>query len=233
MHETAQLASLVRSIAEGLVIVSDDGLSDQGGEVVVVVPADTFHGNGNVCGRDGVVTNSHVGADELRLLLGEQVGTSLGAGSRELVEVLVGHLDELLVRDTTSTDQDHTIGSVVVLDVVHELGSGDITDVLAGTEDGSSERLALVSGSVEVIEDDLLNLLLNLLGLSEDDIALPLDSLLLELGVLENILEDVDGLGHVLVQRLREVDGVLALFVDLASVSDHGPQHISGLRTEV
>ena len=233
MHETAQLASLVRSIAKGLVVVSDDGLSDQSGEVVIVVPADTFHGNGNVGGRDGVVTNSHVGADELGLLLREQVGTSLGAGSRELVEVLVGHLDELLVRDTTSTDQDHTIGSVVVLDVVHELGSRDITDVLAGTEDSSSERLALVSCSVEVIEDDLLNLLLNLLGLSEDDIALPLDSLLLKLGVLENVLEDVDGLGHVLVQRLGEVDGVLALFVDWALTSDDGLRGISGLRTEV
>ena len=64
---------------------------------------------------------------------------------------------------------------------------------------------------MEVIENNLLNLLLDLLRLAQDDIAFPLDGRLLELGVLKNILQDIDALGDVLVQGLSEVDGVLAL----------------------
>jgi len=71
--------------------------------------------------------------------------------------------------------------------------------------------LLLEGGGVKVVENNLLELLLNLLGLAEDHIALTLDGGLLELGVLENVLEDIDALGNVLVQGLGEVDGVLAL----------------------
>lgn len=69
----------------------------------------------------------------------------------------------------------------------------------------------LEGGGVQVVEDDLLHLLLDLLGLAEDDIALALDGRLLELGVLQDIGEDVNALGDVRVEGLGEVDGVLAL----------------------
>lgn len=69
MHKAAQLASLVRSVAHRFVVVSNNGLSYQGSEVVIVVPANTLHSNSDVGGGDGVVAYPDIGADELRLLL--------------------------------------------------------------------------------------------------------------------------------------------------------------------
>jgi len=228
-----ELAALVRSVAESLVVVANDGLGDEGGEVVVVVPADTLNSNGDVGGGDGVVTDPDLGANEIRRLLGQKVGLGGRAGGGKAAERLVGHLYELLVGDTTSTDENHAVGGVVVLDVVGELGAGDIADVLAGTEDGAAEGLALVCGGMEVIENNLLGLLLDLLRLAENDIAFPLDRRLLELGVLENILEDVDALGNVLVQGLCEVDGVLALRAWVSKGIGPGERRTRLVRTEV
>jgi hypothetical protein len=115
------------------------------------------------------------------------------------------------VGDTTGTNKNHAVSSVVVLDVVGKLGSGDVADVLARAEDGAAKGLVLESSGVEVIENDLLNLLLDLLGLAEDNVALTLDGGLLELGVLKNIGENIDTLGNIRVEGLGEVDGVFAL----------------------
>lgn len=68
----------------------------------------------------------------------------------------------------------------------------------------------LESDRVQVVKDNLLILLLDLFLLPKDDIALPLNRRLFELGVLENVGEDVDCLGHVLVKGLGVVDGLLA-----------------------
>jgi hypothetical protein len=121
------------------------------------------------------------------------------------------------VGDTTGSNENHTVSSVVVLDVVGKLGSGDVADVLARAENGAAKGLVLESSGVEVIENNLLDLLLNLLGLSEDNVALTLDGGLLELGVLENIGENVDTLRNIRVESLGEVDGVFALGVVLVS----------------
>jgi hypothetical protein len=63
-----------------------------------------------------------------------------------------------------------------------------------------------------VVEDNLLELLVNLLLLAKNDVALALDGLGVELGVLENVGKDVDGVGDVRVEGLGVVDGVLALW---------------------
>lgn len=62
-----------------------------------------------------------------------------------------------------------------------------------------------------MVEDNLLELLVNLLLLAQDHITLTLDGSRLELGVLEDVGEDVDGLGDIVVEGLGVVDGVLAL----------------------
>lgn len=211
VHKAAQLASLVRSVAHSLVVVSNNGLSDQGSEVVLVVPADTLHSNGNIGGRDGVVAYPDIGTDEFRLLLGQEVGVGLGRVGGQLSKVLVGHLYKLLVGDATSANKHHAVSSVVVLDVVGELGSGDISNVLPRTQDGTAERLVLEGGGMQVVENDLLDLLLDLLGLAQDHVTLALDSGLLELGVLEDIGEDIDTLRHILIEGLGKVDGVFTL----------------------
>lgn len=211
MHKAAEFAALVRSVAHGLVVVSNNGLSDQSSEVVIVVPANTLNSNGDVGGRDGVVAYPDIGTNELRLLLGQEVGVGLGRVRRQLSKVLVGHLDQLLVGDATGTNKDHAISSVVVLDVVGELGSGDVANVLPGTKDGATERLVLEGGGMQVVEDNLLDLLLDLLRLAQDHVTLALNGGLLELGVLKDIGEDIDTLRHVLIEGLGKVNGVLTL----------------------
>jgi hypothetical protein len=85
------------------------------------------------------------------------------------------------VGDATSTDEDHAVGSVVGVDVVGQLGACDVANVFAGTQDGAAERLVLIGGGVQVVKYNFVQLLLNLLGLAEDDVALPLDGAGLEL----------------------------------------------------
>lgn len=211
MNEAAELASLVRSVAHRLVVVADDGLCDQSGEVVGVVPADTLNGDGDVGGGNGVVTDSDIRANEVGLLLGLEVGTRGDGGGGKASEVLIGHLHQLLVGDATSANKNHAVSGVVVLDVVGELGAGDVTNVLAGAEDGAAQRLVLEGSGVKMVENNLLELLLDLLRLPQDNIPLALNGRLLELGVLEDVGENVDGLWRVLIQRLGEVDCVFTL----------------------
>ena len=203
MDEGAKLAAKVGRVAHGAVPVADNGLGDQSGEVVVVLPADTLNGNGDVGGGDGVVTDTDLRTNKVGLLL-LRVGNGLGGRSRgshgDVAEVLLGQLDELLVRDTTGTDEDHAVGGVVGLDVVGQVIAVDGLDVLLGAEDGAAERLVHEGGGVQVVEDNLLELLVNLLLFAQDDIALALNGLSLELGVLQNVGKNVDGVGDVRVE---------------------------------
>lgn len=89
----AQLAALVGSIAHGLVVVADDGLGNQSSEVVVRVPADTLNGEGNVGSAESVVTDTDVRADEVSLLLGQNVGLTLNALGGDASKVLLGKLN--------------------------------------------------------------------------------------------------------------------------------------------
>lgn len=90
MDEAAELATLVRRVAQSLVVVADDGLGDQSSEVVIIVPANTLDGNGDVGGRNSVVAYPDIRANEFGLLLGEEIGVGLGGLRRQLGEVLVG-----------------------------------------------------------------------------------------------------------------------------------------------
>jgi hypothetical protein len=74
------------------------------------------------------------------------------------------------------------------------MGDGDVT---------------LVSDCVEMVKHDLLILLVDLLLLAQNDIALTLDGATFELGVLEDVGDNVDGLGYVLAEALGIVDGLL------------------------
>lgn len=214
LNERAELAAKVGGVTHGTVPVTDDGLGDESGEVVIVLPADTLDGKGNVSSGESVVTDSDLGTDELggTLLLSSKGQGSRGRGlAGEATEVLLSEPHELLVGDTTGTNEDHAVSSVVGLDVVDQVVTGDGLDVLLGAEDGATEGLVLESSGVEVVENNLLELLVDLLLLTEDDVALTLNGSGLQLGVLKDIGEDVDGLGDIVVEGLGVVDGVLAL----------------------
>lgn len=215
-----ELAAKVRGVTHGTVPVANNGLGDQASEVVVVLPAHTLDGKGNVGRGESVITESDFGANELggTLLLG---GKGLGSGgwglAGEATKVLLGQSDELLVGDTTSTNQDHAVSGVVGLDVVDQVLPLDGLDVLLGTEDGATKRLALESSGVEVVENNLLELLVNLLLLTQDNVPLTFNGTGLQLRVLKDVCEDVDGLGDIVVEGLRVVNSVFPLEATISS----------------
>lgn len=113
--------------------------------------------------------------------------------------------------DTAGSDKDHAVRGVVGLDVVGELGSSDVANILAGAKNGATQGLVLEGSGMQMVEDNLLYLLLNFLGFAQNDIALALNGGLLELGVLQDIGQDIDAPRNVGVEGLGEVDGVFAL----------------------
>ena len=125
--------------------------------------------------------------------------------------MLFRELDELFVRHTTCTDKYHSIGCIVGLDVVYQVLALDAPDILRGAQNGAAERLALECRSMQVVKDDFLELFIHLFLLAKDDIALAFNRLRVELGVLEDIGKDVDGLWDIGIEGLGVVDGVLAL----------------------
>jgi hypothetical protein len=137
-----------------------------------------------------------------------------------------------LVGDAASADEHHAVGGVVCLDICLQIGALDALDVLLGSENGAAEGLVLEGGGMEMVENDFLELLVDLFLLAEDDVALALDGLGLELGVLQDIGQDVDGCGDVGVERLGVVDGVFALSEALVHVPLL-PSHTGLRRTDV
>lgn len=233
--ERAELAAKVVGVAHGAVPVANDGLGDKGSEVVLVVPAHTLDGNGDVGRALGVIPDPDLRSNELGLLLllGDLLARVVGCLGGERGKVLLGKVNELLVGDATSTNEHHAVSSVVGLDVVLQVGALDALDVLLGAENSASEGLVLECGGVQVVENNLLELLVDLLLLAENDVALALDGLGVKLGVLEDIGEDVDGLGNVVVEGLGVVDGVFAL----SNLHQHSKARcfwvFSGCHTEV
>lgn len=203
MHKGAQLATLVRRVAHGPIVVTNDGLRDEGGEVVVILPANTFNSNSNVGRRDCIIAHTDFGTDKIRLgFLGScDGGSARSVGrSRYLAEVLFCQLDQLLMRNATCTHKHHAVGGVVGLDVIGQVITRDGLDVFLRAKNSTTERLALVRYGVEVVKHDLLDLLVDLFLLTENDIPLPINGSWFELRILEDIGKDVDGLGDVRVE---------------------------------
>lgn len=125
--------------------------------------------------------------------------------------MLLCQLDELLVRNTTSTNEHHTVRGVIRLDVRLEVRALNRLDVLLRPKNGTAERLVLESSGMQVVENNFLELLVYLLLFPKNDVALALNGGWLELGVLQDVGEDVDGIRNVGVERLGVVDGVLSL----------------------
>ena len=70
------------------------------------------------------------------------------------------------MRNATSTNKDHAVGCVVCLDIALQVITFDALNVFLGSEDGSSEGLALKCGGMQVIEDDFFQLLVYFLLLT-------------------------------------------------------------------
>jgi hypothetical protein len=65
------------------------------------------------------------------------------------------------MRYSSRADEDKSIGSVVLFDILLEIRLLDAENVFARSENCSAKSLALESSSVQMIKDDLLQLLVN------------------------------------------------------------------------
>lgn len=211
VDERAELAAQMRGVAHGAVPVADDGLRDERGEVVRVFPGDALDCDGDVRGGEGVVPHADLGADEVWAGAAGGPEGDLLRGGLERAKVLLGEVDELLVGDASGGDEDHAVGFVVLADVVGEVGALDGEDVFLGAEDGTAEGLALECGGVEVVKDDFFELAVDFLLLADDDVSFSLNGVLFDFGVLDDVGEDLDCFGGVVLEGFGVVDGVLAL----------------------
>lgn len=214
VDERAKLATKEWGLAHSTVPVANDSLGHQRGEVVIILPAHTLNSKSNMGSANGIVADTDLGSDEvgLALLLRNDAGSSGGWGcAGKAAEVLLSKLHELVMGDTAGTDEDHAVSSVVGLDVVNEVVALDASDVLLGSKDSAAEGLVLEGGGMEVVEDDFLELLINLLLFTQNHISLPFNGGRLQLGVLKDVGENIDGLGDVGVEGLGIVNCVFPL----------------------
>jgi hypothetical protein len=140
-YNVAELGAEQWRSTESTVPVSEDGRHDEHRPVVGTSPSNGFDGKGDVQRVHGVVTDSDFGTGEYWCGSGLTAEGDRVFGSGEGSKVLLGELDELVVGDTTSTNEAHTVGSVVVADETGKVLSGHVLNVLLGAENGVTELL--------------------------------------------------------------------------------------------
>jgi len=190
----------VNGSSVGSVVRTNHHLEDHEGVVVGISPASSLEGISEVSGGHVIITDADLRADEVSGLLNSlnAVG-SLGGDSRE---DLLSLSSESGVVDVTSSSDNHAGSNIVSLDVAVDVLLGDGLDVLLRTEDGARERRATVSGLVETVKDDLLHAGVNILHLTKNDRALSVHGILRDLGVEEDITEDIESLVDILLENL-------------------------------
>lgn len=189
---------------------ADQRLENHESVVVRVRPGAAFESDGELDVLLVRVEDGGLRADELG---GGNGGNLSGRG--EASESLGSEIDELLVLHSSSSDENHSVGGVVVLDVLEDVSSLDASDVLRWAKDGVTQRALLESDRVEVVENDLLVTGFDLLHFSKNHRTLSLNALLGEKRVLDNVGEKVDGLRNILLERSSEEAGDLARSVGI------------------
>jgi hypothetical protein len=156
-------------------------------------------------GKDG-----RLGLDELRVL------GCLGKSTK----VLLREVHNLLVINSTGSGNDKSVGSVVGVDVVLQVSLGQVLDVLVRAENGAAETSAKEGRAVQLVQDDLLVLLVHLLGLAKNHIALAGDGSLVQLGVLQNVRQDLDSLGHIVLEDAGVIHGLFSGGIGIEVAAD-------------
>src|SRR5438034_1706767 len=126
--------------------------------------------------------------------------------------MLLCQLDQLIMRYATSANKYHAVSRVIGFDIIDQVRTLNTCDVLFRTENRSSQGLVLVCCSMEVVKYNFLQLLIYLFLLSQDYISLSLDGGWFQLGVLENIGQNVDGLRDIRVERFRVIHSIFPLY---------------------
>lgn len=203
----SQVGGVVDAAALRAIPGADQGVGDHERNVILIAPSAAFNSDGDVGQRQRVVAHANLRAGEAA---GREQRRLSIEGVLQLSQLLLGQLHQVVVLDAAGGGQHDARRVVVGVDVVLQVLSRDRFDVLGGAEDGVAQRRSLIGGGVQVIEHDLLQVALHLLHLAQDDAALALDLGLAQLGVLDDVAEDFDGLRHVLRQTFGVEDGLLA-----------------------
>ena len=130
-------------------------------------PGRALERHGEAARRHVVVTNANFATRKVTRVLRHQ---RLGARAlrREAGERLFGELDEVIVVHRTGTDENHSRGGVVRLDVRLQVFLRHGPHARVRTENRRSERRLLKRRRVQVIEDHFFHVLLHLFHLAKD-----------------------------------------------------------------
>jgi len=129
---------------------------------------------------------------------------------RERAEVVRDHLDEAVVLDVAGGGKDHVAGLEALLEEADESVLLEAADGFAGSEDGLTEGMTLPEILHEDFVDQGVGTVLVHFDFFEDDAALPGDFFGGENGIEDEVGQDVEGGGDVLVEDLDvEADGFL------------------------
>lgn len=108
----------------------------------------------------------------------------------------------------TGSSNDHARGSVVSLDVTAQIIPGQAADILFRSQDGSTQRRTLEGGSMQMVQNKFFLVLVNFGHFSQNDITFTLNGGALELGVEQDVGDDLDSLANVLLENLSKVGGL-------------------------
>jgi hypothetical protein len=109
----------------------------------------------------------------------------------------------------------------VSVDVITQVTLGEGSNVLLRSQNGASQTSSLEGSGVQVVQDKLFLLLVDLGHFSQNNIAFSLNGILIEVGVEEDIRENLECLTNVLLEDLGKVNGLLTRSVGV-------PENIKG-----
>ena len=178
----------------------------------------------------GVVEHTNVGVDHLVVSDEQESGDVDGAlstggsslnGLAEGVEVLVNLLNESLVVEVTSTDNDKVVTVVVAGVVVAESVGVEVLNLIAVTLNRLAHHVLSVHVEVNVLHGGLLVSGVVGLVLVADFLLEELKLGGVEVAVADGITKKSDGLVHVTLENLKLEAGALALGLSVVA-STHG-----------
>ena len=104
----------------------------------------------------------------------------------------LGHLDQPLMLDLAGGDQGDAAGAIAAAPPVVQILDRDGVDARLVAEDRAAERLVVIGGGPEIVEDDVGRRVPRLAQLLEDDVLLALEVGLDEMRVEDQVRDQLD-----------------------------------------
>ena len=131
-------------------------------------------------------------------------GTDSGsrcAGRQEVAKLLLRKIENLLVGDVASGGDDDMVGRKPVLEAAKKRFAAEIADGFGSAKDGAAEGMFGPETAGENVVEKIFGIVQIHLDFFEDDLALFIDVAGIELGTKNEIGDDVEGDGEMLVEN--------------------------------